>query len=94
MIIEEADFRLESVDDSTPLFDLELLHIVNKGKSNERSEFKVEKYGLPLESALKCIAIYRLNNKNKDGAVKAAKFLKDYMDEIKSLKQLFDGRES
>ena len=40
MIIEESDFRLIPVKESGLLFDLELLKVINKGKENERTEFK------------------------------------------------------
>jgi hypothetical protein len=91
MIIEESDFRLESIDESSPLFDLELLHIINKGKSNERSEFKVVAYGISLENALKRVVMFRLNNKNKDEAISLAKYLKDVKEENNSIKQLIHG---
>jgi hypothetical protein len=92
MIIEESDFRLETVDDTTPLFDLELLHTVNKGKSNERSEFKVVAYGITLDNALKRVIYYRLNNENKDKAITLAQFLKRYIQENnKLIKALENG---
>ena len=49
MIIEEKDFRLTPVNDSSPMFDLELLHIVKPKGGEPREEFKVAGYGLALE---------------------------------------------
>lgn len=63
MLIEEKDFRLKPINDASPLFDLELLRVVNKGKPEERSEFKIEGYGFPLDSALNKVAHYRASNK-------------------------------
>lgn len=59
MIIEEADFTLKPINDVSPLFDLELLRVVNKGKDSQREEFKLEAYGIPMEAALKKVAHYR-----------------------------------
>ena len=66
MIIEESDFRLIPVKESGLLFDLELLKVINKGKENERTEFKNIAYGITIESALKYIANARINAKYND----------------------------
>ena len=46
MTIEESDFRLTSVNDYSNLFNLEILTVINKGKSNEGKEFKNVAYGV------------------------------------------------
>lgn len=86
MIIEEQDFRLISIDDSTPLFDLELLYIVNKGKANERVEFRNNGYGLPLNRALERVIMNRLNKKKDVYDLKT--FLQEYKSEVDSIKKL------
>lgn len=76
MIIEEQDFRLEQVSDTSDRFDLDLLHTINKGKENERQEFKNVSYGIPLELAIKKIILYRMNQKHETLSLK--EFLKEY----------------
>lgn len=76
MIIEESDFRLEQINDTSDRFDLELLHTVNKGKSNEKQEFKNVAYGISLVGAMKRIILYRMNQKHETLSLK--EFLKEY----------------
>ena len=63
MKIVENDFILESINDYGELFDVSLLHIVNRGKGNERTEMKVVAYGVPFETALRYVIQYRTSNK-------------------------------
>lgn len=86
MVIEESDFKLTSIDNSSPLFDLELLYTVNKGKANERNEFKNEAYGISLESALKRIISYRLNLKYD--VLTLREYLANYKEELEKLKDI------
>lgn len=86
MVIEENDFKIISIDDSTPCFDLELLYTVNKGKSNERVEFRNAGYGMSFENALKKIIMYRLNKKCDTISMKD--FFKEWKIESESLKNL------
>ena len=88
MIIQEDDFKLTSVSDSSPLFDLELLKIVNKGKNNEKKEFQNAGYGLPLESAIKKIATYRLNNKLGDDPIGLKVYIEAYKEIVNEIKKL------
>jgi hypothetical protein len=88
MVIEEKDFRLIPLRDGIKKFDLELLYTVNKGKENERQEFKNAAYGISLESALKCVADYRLCSMYADKTLDLRTYLKEYkgiIDEIKDL---------
>ena len=85
MIIEESDFRLIPVKESGLLFDLELLKVVNKGKENERTEFKNIAYGITIESALKYIANARINAKYND-SISLKQYLQEYKDIINSIK--------
>lgn len=79
MKIEEKDFILESISETSNLFDLSLLVKINKGKSNEREEMSKPLYGLPLSTALKHIAHHRAVNKTGDVTT-----LKDYITEYKN----------
>lgn len=88
MIIEEKDFRLTPVNDSSPLFDLELLHTVKPKGGEPREEFKVAGYGLPLDAAMNRIISYRIQSKHGDGTIALKKYLEDYkqiQEEIKKL---------
>jgi hypothetical protein len=86
MVIEESDFKITSIDDSSKLFDLELLYVVNKGKQNERTEFRNVAYGISLERALEKIIMNRLNRKLNVTDLKT--FLKEYKSEVSVLKNL------
>ena len=61
MIIETSDFILEQTSESSLLWDLTFSKVVNKGKENERVEFKDPLYGVSIESAKKRIALWRIN---------------------------------
>lgn len=85
MIIQEQFFKLIPVDDNSIFFDLELLYTINKGKSNERKEFKNVAYGITIETAIKKIANYLINCKYKDEAIKLRDYFKEYKSNIDEL---------
>lgn len=87
MIIEESDFRLIPINDCGNLFDLELLKIINKGKDNERKEFKNVAYGLKLESALQYVANARIAEKNLN-TIDLKTYLQEYKSIVNELKKL------
>lgn len=58
--IVTKDFEMEQVQTS-PFFDLSLLATINKGKSNERTEMKLDSYGLTFEDCIKRIVSYRMS---------------------------------
>ena len=78
MKIEEHDFILESVDDVSHFYNLQLQKVVNKGKANERVTFGDIMYGLTLETAIEFIARYRVNRKSPDSID-----MKTYLKELK-----------
>lgn len=84
--IEDYDYKLTPINDASPLFDLELLRYVNKGKENQREEFKNEAYGIPLSAALKRIISYRILN--GDETISLQEYLKLYKDETSKLENL------
>lgn len=90
MKIQEEDFILESIDDSSPFFDLELLHTIRPKGKEPRQEFKNSGYGLPIESAIKRIAQYRINNKHKDEAITLQTYFKEFKEEIEKLLTICD----
>lgn len=83
MTIAENDFKLDSVGKDSLLWDLSLLQIVNKGKSNERKEFKISGYGLTLDRALTIAAHSRIYNKYESQEIN----LKTYLEEFRKIKK-------
>lgn len=88
MTIEESDFRLIPVSKSSSMFDLELLYVVNKGKSNERTEFRNAGYGMSLESAIRKIIMNRLSSKHIEDSVDLKTFLQEFKEEALKIKQM------
>lgn len=87
MVIEEKDFRLTPVKDSGDRFDLELLRTVNKGKENERQEFKVVAYGVNIPAAIRYVTNARIIEKFP-GTIDLKTYLEEYkniVDEINKL---------
>lgn len=91
MVIEEHDFRLTPCNESSSVFDLELLYTVNKGKDNERTEFRISGYGLSLDSAIRKIVMSRMNQKYGEGTISLAEFLKGFKEEIAKVKQMCEA---
>ncbi len=88
MVIEEKDFRLIPVDDSTTKFDLELLRLIQPRGKEPRLEFKNVAYCISLESAIKKIAHFRVSNNHKDEAIQLMTYFGEFKEEINSLKEL------
>ena len=83
MIIEETDFRLVPINDSSPLFDLELLYEIKPKGKESRLEFKNVAYGITLDYAIKKIAQYRAS-KNLDNTT-LLEYFKEFNNQLKSL---------
>ncbi len=88
MTIEEKDFKLSPVNESSPMFDLELLHIVKPKGGEPREEFKIAGYGLPLDAAIKRIISYRIQSKHGDDAISLKKYLEDYKQIQKEIEKI------
>lgn len=88
MIIEEKDFKLTPVSESSLNYDLELLYTIKPKGKEVRQEFKVAAYGVSLESALKKIIQYRLSCKHD--VVDLATYLDEFKKELESLKKLVE----
>lgn len=86
MVIEEKDFRLIPVSESSPMFDLELLYTIRPKGKEARQEFKNAGYGMNLETALKKVIQYRLSCKHD--TIDIATYLKEFRAELDSLKGL------
>lgn len=86
MIIEESDFRLTPVSETSSLFDLELLYTIRPKGKETRQEFKNVAYGISLESALRKVIQYRLSCKHD--SVNLSTYLKEFREELDSLRKL------
>lgn len=83
MIIQGNFYRIEPINDTSPLWDLYLLRKVNS-KTNPREEFKLEGYGMPLDSAIGRIIRYAINSKYGKDEITT---LKEYLNVFKQIKE-------
>lgn len=88
MTIKEKDFKLTPVNESSPMFDLELLHIVRPKGGEPREEFKIAGYGLPLEAVIKRIISFRIQSKRGDETISLKEYLEDYKQIQKEIKEI------
>lgn len=88
MIIEEKDFRLIPISDSSPQYDLELLYKIQPKGKEARLEFKNVAYGISLEYAIKKIAHYRVCCKHNEETIRLLTYFKEFKEELDSLKNL------
>lgn len=78
MVIEGANYKLTSIDDNSPFWDLELLKTI-KSKTNPRTEFVNVGYGLTIESAIRRIIQFTICSKYESLT------LKEYLEEFNKL---------
>lgn len=83
MIIQGNFYRIEPINDNSPLWDLYLLRKVNS-KTNPREEFQLEGYGMPLDSAIGRIIRYAINSKYGKDEIMT---LKEYLNVFKQIKE-------
>ena len=83
MIIQGNFYRIEPINDTSPLLDLYLLRKVNS-KTNPREEFQLEGYGMPLDSAIGRIIRYAINSKYGKDEITT---LKEYLNVFKQIKE-------
>lgn len=80
MVIEGTNYKLTSIDDNSPFWDLELLKTI-KSKTNPRTEFVNAGYGLTIESAIRRIIQFTICSKHDSLT------LKEYLNEFKRLRE-------
>lgn len=85
MVIEESDFKLTQVSESSSFWDLELLSIVRPKGKEARQEFKNAGYGLTLSSAIRKIASFRIAQKHGEESLTMQQYLKEYKEIIDNL---------
>lgn len=92
--IQGSDFVLRCLDEASNFYDLYLLKVVNKGKENQKYEFKLYGYGMTLGSALQRIIQYRVRKRkgsfkgNGDDGLK--QYLQLWLEEKTKLLAVFD----
>lgn len=91
MEITEKDFKLKPISEDSPMFDLELLYMVKPRGGEARLEFKNAGYGLPMESAIKRIAHYRVNCNHREEAIRIKTYFEEYKKELDEIKNLLCG---
>ena len=84
IVIKDLDFEMEQIK-STPFFNLKLPTIVNEGKDNERTELKIDGYGMPFESCIQRIVSLKLAKLDKTYTV--AQYVNVY---AKMVDELYD----
>lgn len=87
MKIEEQDFILESSNETSILFDLQLLKTIRPKSGPVREEFQIIGYGVPLERCLKHIIKHRIDQKYPD-TMTLKQYLNEYKIILKELKEL------
>lgn len=88
MIIQEPDFKLEQVDVNSSFWDLTFIKVINKGKVNERTEFKDPIYGVTLDNAIRRIAAFRMNSRHPEDAIPMKQFLMEYRELINQIVEI------
>lgn len=83
MIIQGNFYRIEPINDNSPLWDLYLLRKINS-KTNPREEFQLEGYGMPLDSAIGRIIRYAINSKYGKDEITT---LKEYLNVFKQIQE-------
>lgn len=83
MIIQGNFYRIEPINDTSPLWDLYLLRKINS-KTNPREEFQLEGYGMPLDSAIGRIIRYAINSKYGKDEITT---LKEYLNVFKQIQE-------
>ena len=85
MIIEGDGFKFESVADEGLLFDVDVLKVINRGKSNERTELKNVAYGTSLSRAIEIVIMNNIDLKHSDKNLDLKTFLKEFKSERKKI---------
>lgn len=84
--IQGEDYIIKQSLEGSKHFDLWLPKVINKGKENERVEFKDPSYGMTLLSAIESIILHRLNTKKEVYTLK--EFIKEYKEERIKLEKI------
>lgn len=87
MIIEDQDFKIEKIK-SGEFYNLSFLKIINEGKENERKEFEIVGYGMPIDKCIKRVVDYRLRDESGNYTIK--EYLDRYKDIVEDIAKLIE----
>lgn len=90
IVIEESDFKLTQVADSSNFWDLELLYTVKPKGKESREEFKVAGYGMTMETCIKRIINHRIAKKHPE-AIDMKTYFAEYKQALKEVSELCQG---
>jgi len=90
MTIEEKDFRMTQISQSSCFWDLELLKTIKPKGGVARQEFVNAGYGMTLGRCLKSIVNFRIACRHTEDVVSMKQYLKEYIAELKSIKSYID----
>lgn len=94
LLIQGSDFALKAFNETSDLFDLYLLRVINKGKANEKLEYKIDGYAMSLNRAVQKIIQYRIRKRaavlKGPGDEGLIKYFKLWCEEKHKLLSLFD----
>lgn len=90
MVIEEKDFRMTQINQSSPFWDLEVLKTIKPKGGETRQEFTNVGYGMTLGHCLKSIMNFRIANKHTEEVLSMKEYLKEYIAGLKEIKNYID----
>lgn len=90
MTIEEKDFRMTQISQSSSFWDLELLKTIKPKGGVARQEFVNAGYGMTLGHCLKSIVNFRIASRHIDEALSMKEYLKEFLAELKVIKNYID----
>lgn len=90
MVIEEKDFRMTQISQSSSFWDLELLKTIKPKGGVARQEFVNAGYGMTLGHCLKSIVNFRIASRHIDEALSLKEYLKEFLAELKVIKNYID----
>lgn len=90
MTIEEKDFRMTQISQSSPFWDLEVLKTIKPKGGVARQEFVNVGYGMTLAHCLRTIVSYRIAVKHSEDVVSMKQYLKEYIAELKQIRKYID----
>ena len=90
MVIEEKDFRMTQISQSSPFWDLELLKTIKPKGGEPRQEFVNVGYGMTVPHCLRAIVNYRIACKHTEDAISMKQYLNELLPELRELKRYID----
>jgi len=90
MVIEEKDFRMTQISQSSSFWDLEVLKTIKPKGGVPRQEFTNVGYGMTLAHCLRTIVSYRIACKHLEDVVSMKQYLKEYIAELKQIRKYID----